>query len=183
MNQYLEELERDLSTRWYEERPHINDLRAHMKGDTVTELMGAAACGYERACQLLLAARADPNMKSAKGITALHYAIQYAHPEVVLTLIEHGAHLRERDDDGYTPLELTLVRLWHPIDAKESTAIVDMLTRRPNLLANCRDAQLAFRRCFSKQHRGANLSPDMVRLIERAIWATRRNSVWEHCDL
>ncbi|WP_367255340.1 ankyrin repeat domain-containing protein [uncultured Phenylobacterium sp.] len=38
----------------------------------------------------------------------MHRAVAFGHPEVVKLLIESGASVTERNDDGWSPLELAM---------------------------------------------------------------------------
>lgn len=51
-----------------------------------------------------LAQGADVNMVDADGMSALHYAVDRAHHEIVQLLIDAGANVNAKDGDGQTPL-------------------------------------------------------------------------------
>jgi tyrosine-protein kinase len=48
----------------------------------------------------------DLNGKNASGATPLHVAASRGHEDVVLALIQHGADVRLRDNNGTTPLQV-----------------------------------------------------------------------------
>ncbi len=60
-------------------------------------------CNCLQAIKLLLEADADLNI-TLGGETILHYAAKNSHKEVVETLIDKGAKVNEKDNDGSTPL-------------------------------------------------------------------------------
>jgi ankyrin repeat protein len=55
----------------------------------------------------LLAHGADPNAASPDGITPLYGAIMFNQPQMVLWLLEHGAHPNPKYE-GKTPLTMAL---------------------------------------------------------------------------
>src|SRR4029079_1399989 len=54
--------------------------------------------GNPRVVEQLLAKGADPNVRAARGQTALMWAVAQEHPEVVKVLLAHGADVRARSD-------------------------------------------------------------------------------------
>ena len=54
--------------------------------------------------EMLLKAKADPNLKTEKGWTPLHLAIPNGQPALVDILLRHGADLTMLTPTGYTPL-------------------------------------------------------------------------------
>ena len=61
-----------------------------------------------RVVRLLLGHSADPNIQVLHGLTLLHHASKKGWIEVVHLLIEHGARVEVKDDDGKTPLDVAL---------------------------------------------------------------------------
>ncbi|XP_040611184.1 putative ankyrin repeat domain-containing protein 19 isoform X2 [Mesocricetus auratus] len=57
---------------------------------------------------VLLDNEADPNIKDAKGETALHHAVYVDRPDIATYLIESGGNIEETTKDGFTPLLLAL---------------------------------------------------------------------------
>jgi ankyrin repeat protein len=84
-----------------------------------TPLMAAARTGKVDAVKVLLARGADVNAKETlKGQTGLMWAVAERHLTVAKTLIEHGANVKARSNNGATPLlfaaregDLALARL------------------------------------------------------------------------
>ncbi len=62
--------------------------------------------GYTEPGKVLLAAEADPNLQNAYGVTPLHKATLYNHPEIVKVLLAGGVDPNRRDFDGLTPFDL-----------------------------------------------------------------------------
>lgn len=52
----------------------------------------------------LLAGKADPNLKTESGRSALHYAMNFPNPDVIEALLQHGADVEWRSLEGDTPL-------------------------------------------------------------------------------
>ncbi len=55
--------------------------------------------------QILLQAKADPNITNERGETALFNAVANAPLEEVKVLIDAGADVNKKDDNGYSPLQ------------------------------------------------------------------------------
>ncbi len=62
----------------------------------------------------LLAAGADPDRQDKRGWTALHHAVWRRHPQVVQTLLEHGADRDLPDSGGRTVSDLVDAGAAHP---------------------------------------------------------------------
>lgn len=72
--------------------------------------------------RVLLAAKADPNVTdSVEGAAPLHKAVEAGRLELVQVLVEAGADLTQKDNNGRTPLELA--------QAAHKTALVEYLSR------------------------------------------------------
>jgi ankyrin repeat protein len=74
-----------------------------------TPLMWAAMNNKRGACSVLLAYRADPNIKISEG-TALHYAVHHGHQAFVRDLLEGGADPNIQDEKERTPLLLAAIK-------------------------------------------------------------------------
>ena len=73
----------------------------------LTGLMGFNPKDAAPVVETLLLARADPNLKSELGYTALHRAIQFNQPAKIIELLAtHGANVETTTPDGETPLTL-----------------------------------------------------------------------------
>lgn len=63
--------------------------------------------GFEESTKILLEKKIDPNTSGLRyERTALHYAAEQGHNEVVLALIKSGADLTSKDRNGDTALDL-----------------------------------------------------------------------------
>jgi len=74
----------------------------------ITPLHRAAEEGHLEAAQMLLMAKASPNIQGADGRTALHAATTAEQREVVELLMTNKASANLRDEDGSTPLLLAV---------------------------------------------------------------------------
>jgi ankyrin repeat protein len=75
--------------------------------DGWTSLHFASDCGHVKLAQLLLAHGANVNAQAMDLQTPLHKAIS---AEVVKVLLEHGADLHIRDEEGKTPFQIARER-------------------------------------------------------------------------
>ena len=83
-----------------------------------TPLMTAARTGKAPAVAALIAGGADVNAKeSAKGQTALLWALAGPHVEAARILIEHGADIHEASSSGFSPL--MMATLYNSLEAVE----------------------------------------------------------------
>lgn len=48
---------------------------------------------------------AEVNQKDSQGCTALHWAADKGHLDIIKALIQHGADIQAKDTDGMTPEE------------------------------------------------------------------------------
>ena len=75
-------------------------------------LTAAVAKNHLLVAQALISARADVNAKSTcrqhPGYTALHFAACSHFPEYISLLVQNGAKINARNDQGQTPYELAL---------------------------------------------------------------------------
>ena len=74
----------------------------HQDKDGDTAVHGAALYGNAKIMELLLDARANPNLKNRVGGTPLMWAAAYGHGEVVGILLNRGADPKLKDVDGIT---------------------------------------------------------------------------------
>lgn len=99
--------------RWVRESNHRaleNLLEDETPPDTfdrfgVTALVEAAQRGDDKSVNLLLAYKADPNLRMKDGATAMHHAADGENPFIVKRLYESGAEMNARDENGLTPLD------------------------------------------------------------------------------
>ena len=90
-----------------------------------TLVLTAAFYGSADALKILLAAGADPNVRSEANYTTLHKAAAHGNPEIVRMLLDRGADPNATRDGGNTPLD----------DAREKghQAVAELLeTRKGN---------------------------------------------------
>ena len=87
-----------------------------------TAVDAAVSGDHADVVRILLAARANPNVRSEANYTTLHKAAVHGNLEVVRMLLDHGADVHAIRDGGHTPLD----------DAVEKghTAIADLLRAR-----------------------------------------------------
>ena len=92
----------------------VKDLIEHKANVNVASRFGITALMYARGistAKLLLGAGASVKDKDLSGRTALHYATQRADPDVVRVLIEASADVNAKDDKGMTSLQLANLQL------------------------------------------------------------------------
>jgi ankyrin repeat protein len=92
----------------------VKALLGHKANVNVGSEFGMTALMYARGVpviKLLLAAGATVNDKEIKGKTALHWAASQGDADGVKLLIEAGATVNAKDDKGVTPLALAKQRL------------------------------------------------------------------------
>ena len=82
------------SANQFKVRP-IHSAAAHRDSETSQKLI-----------RLLLDWKADPNVAQAGGWTPLHQAAAHGREEVARILVERGASLEAKSDDGRTPAEM-----------------------------------------------------------------------------
>jgi len=78
-----------------------SDEKCMTVGETV--LILASTAGDIKMVKLLLSFKADPNVTN-EGYSALRYASEQGHVEVIKLLIESGAQIDFADPDGFTAL-------------------------------------------------------------------------------
>lgn len=88
----------------------IHSAAAHRDASTSLELI-----------RLLLEWKADPNVAQAGGWTPLHQAAAHGRREIASVLVDHGASLAAKSEDGRTPLEMA--------KAKGHTDLEDLLAQ------------------------------------------------------
>jgi ankyrin repeat protein len=96
------------------------DLQDYKEGKTA--LMFSVEKGLPHFCHLLIACRADLNLKDKRGMTAFHYALVHGHLNICKLLEANGAELDARDRDGNTAL--------HIAAAHDRSDICEYLLRR-----------------------------------------------------
>lgn len=79
--------------------------------------------GRESIVELLLRKGSQVNFAGELGWTALHMAAQWNHPGVARILIENGAKIECRDDEGRTPMEIA--------QKHDSKDMIDFLSNLP----------------------------------------------------
>lgn len=86
-----------------EDEGQFNPLNFEYDGDHCLHI--AARRGDYRAVELLLEAGVDINKLGDMGQTALHYAKQNQHEDIVQLLLAHGASTKILNEFGRLPLE------------------------------------------------------------------------------
>mmetsp|Transcript_144926 Transcript_144926/g.403664 ORF Transcript_144926/g.403664 Transcript_144926/m.403664 type:complete len:217 (+) Transcript_144926:55-705(+) len=81
------------------------DAALQTRGTGLTPLMYAAQGGYERACEVLIAAGACVNAEDEDGMRPLHFAASSGSQETCKVVLCGGAEPEARDDEGHTALE------------------------------------------------------------------------------
>lgn len=71
-----------------------------------TPLSWAASNGHTGMVELLLAYKAEVNVKTTEGYTPLYWAAASGHKEVVELLLAHHADVNTKDKNGWTPLHM-----------------------------------------------------------------------------
>lgn len=88
-----------------------------------TPLQGFAHQAAHKAVCWLIVHGADVNLRGPGGRTAAHLAAERnTGPKTLALLVESGANLRARDDDGHTPLDLAKLN--------GKTRLVDWMRKR-----------------------------------------------------
>ena len=128
-------------------RGHIEVVRALLQapgirvnpaaGERFIPLGAAAHQGHENIARLLLMNGADPNSKSATGLTSLHVACLHGHTPIVVMLLHFGAELDVEAEDsggqGQTPYSLA-GRGGH----RDAMSVLEVYRRRREALAGDR---------------------------------------------
>jgi ankyrin repeat protein len=81
----------------------VNDVHSHY-ADKYAPLHLAAEHGYRSVAELLLARKADVNIRTKTGLTPLHIASEKGFKAFAELLLANGADLAARDSSGATPL-------------------------------------------------------------------------------
>ena len=139
------------------------DVNARSRGDS-SSLMAACYCGYLSVATYLINKGAFMDLKCndlKNGNTALHYAVQRGHLEVVRQLLALGAS-QLRDNQGLTPLlcacnECSIEMMEHIIKRPECTKEqrIDALELLGATIAN--DKSRDFKKAFSYVKRGMEM--------------------------
>ena len=141
------------------------DVNARSRGDS-SSLMAACYCGYLSVATYLINKGAFMDLKCndlKNGNTALHYAVQRGHLEVVRQLLALGAS-QLRDNQGLTPLlcacnECSIEMMEHIIKRPECTKEqrIDALELLGATIANSNDKSRGTEKAFSYLKRGMEM--------------------------
>ncbi|EAW11191.1 NACHT and Ankyrin domain protein [Aspergillus clavatus NRRL 1] len=85
---------------------HVNTQIANKQGATGLQIaVGTAA--DEATVPLLVKNKVDVNVRNIRtGDTALHLAVEWKRPRIILFLVDKGATIDMTNEDGFTPLQL-----------------------------------------------------------------------------
>ena len=141
------------------------DVNARSRGDS-SSLMAACYCGYLSVATYLINKGAFMDLQCndlKNGNTALHYAVQRGHLEVVRQLLALGAS-QLRDNQGLTPLlcacnECSIEMMEHIIKRPECTKEqrIDALELLGATIANSNDKSRGTEKAFSFLKRGMEM--------------------------
>ena len=141
------------------------DVNARSRGDS-SSLMAACYCGYLSVATYLINKGAFMDLQCndlKNGNTALHYAVQRGHLEVVRQLLALGAS-QLRDNQGLTPLlcacnECSIEMMEHIIKRPECTKEqrIDALELLGATIANSNDKSRDTEKAFSYLKRGMEM--------------------------
>lgn len=85
------------------------DANINIGGDWIYPvIMSSYGSGKQKVVELLLKYGADPNACDHYGRTALHYCVEYDHPQIVKMLLEAGADVNAKTENGLTPLHFCI---------------------------------------------------------------------------
>ena len=90
---------------------------ASKNGYNVFPIHSAALANNFNITQMLLQAGAYPNVCQKNGITALHTAAQLGNIEMIIALLEHGADITLKNDEGKRPADLAAEKGFSEISA------------------------------------------------------------------
>lgn len=104
---------------------NLNNINPELN---MTPLMWSAFMGTDKSAKALIAAGADLNIQNNEGDTALHYAVNWIHPEVCKLLINAGANVNIQNKQGETPLHCAAKKGFYDV-------VEIVLSARPDLEA------------------------------------------------
>lgn len=117
-------------------------------------LIDAARKGHLKVVNVLLEGGALPNVKDARGWSALHFASMFDHLEVVKALLEKGADVRAETPLGMTPLH-------YAVQERDTEMVAVLLEKgaKPEALSKAAITPLA--------HAVVSDQPEMLKLFEK----------------
>lgn len=86
-------------------------------GYNIFPIHSAALANHLSITQMLLAAGAYPNVCQKTGLTALHTAAQLGNIELIISLLEHGADVALKTEDGKIAADFAAEKGFHEIAA------------------------------------------------------------------
>ncbi|KAH3240283.1 hypothetical protein KXW31_009640, partial [Aspergillus fumigatus] len=85
---------------------HVNVQVANEKGETGLQV-AVGTTADEATVPLLIKNKVDVNIRNIRtGDTALHLAVEWKRPRIILFLLDKGATIDMTNEDGFTPLQL-----------------------------------------------------------------------------
>jgi ankyrin repeat protein len=93
-------------SRLIKRHPQLINADLGERQENLHSLALASSLGQEIVCRNLLEAGADVNAADVYSNTPLYYAVRSENAAIVKLLLEHGADMKRRNMNGWTPLDL-----------------------------------------------------------------------------
>ena len=106
------------------ELPEVKEVSKEIGAFEINSFCKAIIKGDVEMVQKMIALGEDVNQKSL-GKTPAHYAARYNKPEILELLIQNGANLKKRCDQGYTVKKYAEIS-----QAKEALKVIDAAMKK-----------------------------------------------------